>query len=214
MNKANYLLTGLAAVSIAACGWTAIEQAEGSDKVAIGDQAWMAKNLDVATFSNGEPIYHARTEDEWKSATMEQKPAWCYMNHDSAMAKNHGKLYNWYAVSDPRGLAPTGWHIPSDEEWTQLTGFLGKNAGHKMKSTEKQIRSGNGSNKSGFSGNFGGHCFANGMFTNRHVSGVWWSATERDEDTAWTLQLSRNNKEATRAGLYKTFGASVRCVMD
>lgn len=214
MKSARPLLCIIALCAATALGCLHIPIRKASETVTIGKQVWMTENLNVSTFRNGDEIFHARTEEEWKQAAMEEKPAWSYMNHDEAMGVKYGKLYNYFAVTDPRGLAPEGLHIPSDEEWTELIEHLGKNAGHKMKSTKKEIRSGNGNNRSGFSGKFGGHCFANGMFTNRHVSGIWWSTTERDEYTAWTIQLNRNSKDALRGSLYKSFGASVRCVKD
>lgn len=103
--------------------------------VTIGNQVWMTKNLDVSTFRNGDPIPQAKTDAEWEAADENKQPAWCYYNNDPANGAKYGKLYNWYAVNDSRGLAPAGYHIPSDAEWTQLTDFLGSEAGKKMKST-------------------------------------------------------------------------------
>jgi len=80
--------------------------------VNIGTQTWMAKNLNVSIFANGDPIPEVKTNEEWKKAAEEKKPAWCYYENDPANGAIYGKLYNWYAVSDPRGLAPKGWHIP------------------------------------------------------------------------------------------------------
>ena len=104
--------------------------------VTIGSQVWMTKNLDVSTFRNGDPIPQAKTKEEWEKARENQQPAWCYYDNDPANGAKYGKLYNWYAVNDSRGLAPVGYHIPSDAEWTKLTDFLGGEsvAGTKMKS--------------------------------------------------------------------------------
>lgn len=104
--------------------------------VTIGTQVWMTKNLDVATFRNGDPIPQAKTNEEWDRAALNKQPTWCYYNNDPANGAKYGKLYNWYAVNDSRGLAPVGYHIPSDAEWTKLTDFLGgkRVAGTKMKS--------------------------------------------------------------------------------
>ncbi len=105
-------------------------------EVKIGNQVWMIKNLDVNTFRNGEAIPEAKTEDEWIKAGEEGKSAWCYYENDPKNGEKYGKLYNWYAVVDPRGLAPKGWHVPSDAEWSSLINYLGGNeiAGKKMKS--------------------------------------------------------------------------------
>jgi uncharacterized protein (TIGR02145 family) len=104
--------------------------------VTIGTQVWMTKNLDVSIFRNGDPIPQAKTNEEWKKADENYQPAWCYYDNDPANGTKNGKLYNWYAVIDSRGLAPIGYHIPSDREWTKLTDFLGGRsvAGTKMKS--------------------------------------------------------------------------------
>lgn len=111
--------------------------------VTIGSQIWMTKNLDVANFRNGDPIPEAKTDAEWKAAGENEQPAWCYYDNDTANGTKYGKLYNWYAVNDPRGLAPTGYHIPTDAEWTKLSDYLGNDAGTKMKSApvyETKIR--------------------------------------------------------------------------
>jgi uncharacterized protein (TIGR02145 family) len=107
------------------------------NQVKIGRHVWMAENLNVDKFRNGDPIPQAKTLEEWDSAREKKQPAWCYYNNEPANGMKYGKLYNWYAVNDERGLAPEGWHIPSDAEWTILTNFLGgeKVAGKKLKST-------------------------------------------------------------------------------
>jgi len=108
-----------------------------SQSIKIGTQVWTAKNLDVATFRNGDAIPQAKTNEEWEAAGENKQPAWCYYENNTANGTKYGKLYNWYAVVDARGLAPGGWHVPTDEEWTVLSTFLGGEAvaGKKMKST-------------------------------------------------------------------------------
>jgi uncharacterized protein (TIGR02145 family) len=103
--------------------------------VAIGTQTWTVKNLDVATFRNGDQIPQAKTDEEWKAAGENKQPAWCYYDNKVANGTKYGKLYNWYAVNDYRGLAPAGWHVPTDAEWKVLIKSLGDDAGKKMKST-------------------------------------------------------------------------------
>lgn len=102
--------------------------------VTIGTQVWMTKNLDVAKFRNGDPIPEAKTDEEWKKAGENKQPAWCYYDNNPANGVKYGKLYNWYAVNDPRGIAPVGYHVPTDAEWTKLEDLLGSDAGKKMKS--------------------------------------------------------------------------------
>jgi uncharacterized protein (TIGR02145 family) len=109
-----------------------------SQDITIGTQTWTSKNLDVSTFRNGEAIPEAKSKEEWKKAGDNKTAAFCYYEYDSKNGKVYGKLYNWYAVNDSRGLAPKGYHIPSDAEWTILTDFLGGEdiAGKKMKSKD------------------------------------------------------------------------------
>jgi len=102
--------------------------------VTIGTQVWMKENLNVSSFRNGDPIPEAKTEEEWKKACENKQPAWCYYENKATNGAKYGKLYNWYAVNDSRGLSPQGFHVPSDSEWTTLGEFLGADAGKKMKS--------------------------------------------------------------------------------
>jgi uncharacterized protein (TIGR02145 family) len=111
-----------------------ISQTGGFKSVKIGPQIWMTENLNVSTFRNGDAIPEAKTNEEWEQTGQNKQPAWCYYNNDPKNGAKYGKLYNWYAVTDPRGLAPAGWHVPSDAEWTTLDEHLGDDAGNKMKS--------------------------------------------------------------------------------
>ena len=124
-----YLVTLLLAAVVSS---SAFSQSE----VKIGNQIWMSKNLDVSTFRNGEAIPEAKSKEEWSKAGENKTAAFCYYEYRSNNGKVYGKLYNWYAVNDSRGLAPKGYHIPSDEEWIIVTDFLGGSdiAGKKMKS--------------------------------------------------------------------------------
>lgn len=103
-------------------------------EVSIGNQVWMTENLNVDRFRNGDRIPQAKTSEEWRKAGANEQPAWCYFDNDPENGKKYGKLYNWYTVNDPRGIAPIGFHVPSDDEWVQLVDYLGRDAGKKMKS--------------------------------------------------------------------------------
>lgn len=103
--------------------------------VKIGTQTWMTENLNVDRFRNGDLISEAQTDEEWKKAGESEQPAWCYYNKDPKNGEKYGKLYNWYAVNDPRGLAPDGWHIASDREWGIVRSELGGAFIGKMKSS-------------------------------------------------------------------------------
>ena len=197
------------------------ELSSDGQNVTIGKQVWMTRNLDVSTFRNGDPIPEAKTEGEWKAYNQAGEPAWCYYNNDPANGAKYGRLYNWYAVSDPRGLAPKGWHIPSDQEWTVLTDYLGgeKKAGAKMKSKQGWDEDGNGTNSSGFSGLPGGLRYSDGIFDYVVDYGYWWSSTENNtgSGTAWFRALNYNYGGV---GVYRNYysskenGLSVRCLRD
>ena len=184
--------------------------------VKIGNQEWMTNNLNVATFKNGDAIPEAQTSEAWIKAGEEVKPAWCYYDNDPENGNKYGRLYNWYAVTDPRGLAPSGWHIPSDAEWTTLSDNLGgeDEAGHKMKSQAGWDHGGNGSNASGFSGLPGGARYYNGTFFNIGYYGGWWSSTEKDTNDAWNRYLVYYTGVVYRNYDYKADGFSVRCLRD
>ena len=190
--------------------------------VKIGEQVWMTENFDGTKFQNGDIIPHARTAEEWKKAGENGQPAWCYYLNDPANGAKYGKLYNWYAVNDPRGLAPDGWDIPSDDEWTILTDYLGGagTAGTKMKSKQgwfveraPQFFNANGTNSSGFSGAPGGHR-PHVTFFSINSYAEWWSSTEYDTGSVWVRGLPYDYGEVHRHFRNKEGGLSVRCVKD
>ncbi|MFM9027861.1 MAG: TonB family protein, partial [Bacteroidota bacterium] len=136
-------------------------------------------------------------------------------DNDPANGEKYGKLYNWYAVTDPRKLAPKGWHIPSDAEWTILTDHLGGEtvAGGKMKSTKFWASPNtDATNKSGFSGLPGGACEYDGMFNYIGLGGYWWSSTEDDVGSAWCRCLFYNSGVVGRYNGAKQAGFSVLCL--
>ena len=106
-------------------------------EVKIGNQTWMGENLNVNKFRNGNVIQQAQTDEQWKKAGFDKKPAWCYYEMDTKNGKIYGKLYNRFALYDPRGLAPKGWRLPNDKDWELLIAELGgaEVAGAKLKST-------------------------------------------------------------------------------
>jgi len=184
--------------------------------VKIGEQVWMAENLNVSTFRNGDPIPQAKTNEEWDRARENKQPAWCYYENAPANGAKYGKLYNWYAVSDSRGLAPVGYHIPSDAEWTILTDYLGgaEKAGAKMKSKQGWAENGNGTNSSGFSGLPGGFRDGNGSFYYFGKLGYWWSSSELNTYYAWSRLLNYDYGNVYRYTTNKVNGFSVRCLRD
>ncbi len=189
------------------------ESTESGAVVTIGTQAWTSKNLDVATYRNGDVIPQVKEASAWASLTT---GAWCYYDNDASNGPKYGKLYNWYAVNDPRGLAPKGFHIPSDAEWTVLTDYLGGAAavGTKMKSSSGWYENGNGTNSSGFAGFPGGARDDDGTFGNIGRIGFWWSASEDNSYNAWYRYLYGNNGDVYRFNYYKQNAFSVRCLGD
>jgi uncharacterized protein (TIGR02145 family) len=154
--------------------------------IKIGTQTWTTKNLDVTTYRNGEVIPQVQDANAWANL---RTGAWCYYENNTANGSSYGKLYNWYAVNDPRGLAPKGYHIPSDAEWTKLSDNLGDEAGTKMKSSSGWKNNGNGTNTSGFAGLPGVYRSSNGDFYDIGANGSWWSSSEDDTDNAWYRPL-------------------------
>jgi uncharacterized protein (TIGR02145 family) len=197
------LLTGFASYS-------------NAQTVTIGSQVWMTKNLDVSTFRNGDPIPEVKTAEEWEKATKKKKPVWCYNDNNPVNGVKYGKLYNWFAVNDPRGLAPEGYRVPSDQDWTALSNYLGgeEAAGNPMKSTYGWNENGYGTNSSGFLGLPGGHCSISGKFYDIGNGGCWWSSTEDNTGGAWVRILYYNSGVLIREGGLKEGGFSVRCVKD
>ncbi len=182
----------------------------------VGSRKWISKNLNMSTFVNGEPIPEAKTAGDWVNASDKKQPAWCYYNNDPSNGSSYGKLYNWYAVNDPRGLAPKGWHIPSDEEWTLMITNLGGEsvAGSTIKSTSGWNSNGNGSNASGFNGLPGGFRYSIGKFSEVGKSSYWWSSTAFNAGSAGCLNLFNYNDRVSKSHDYKGCGFSVRCIKD
>jgi uncharacterized protein (TIGR02145 family) len=195
---------------------TGLACAPTSSEVVIGTQAWTTINLNVDKFRNGDIIPEAKTDDEWEAANTNKTPAWSYYSNSVDSGAIYSKLYNWYAVNDSRGLAPTGWHIPSDAEWTTLTTYLGglSETGLKMKNTCGWIDGGNGSNTSGFAGLPSGFRGKSGTFHNIKYYGEWWSSTEDDTDYAYYRYLRSSNTNVGRSNYIKGSGLSVRCLRD
>jgi len=149
--------------------------------VVIGKQGWMAENLNVSKYRNSDPIPQVQDEDEWAELTT---GAWCYYENETENGKIYGKLYNWYAVNDPRSLAPKGWHIPNIDEWGILIDYLGGEdvIGGKMKesgTTHWNSPNTDATNESGFTALPGGSRDSlDGIFNHIGYYGLWWSSTE------------------------------------
>lgn len=186
-----------------------------SDSVQIGDQIWQTRNLNVDKFQNGDIIPQVLDNEEWEQRTKDGKPAWCYYNNNQENGEIYGKLYNWWAVNDIRGLAPKGFHIPSNLEWMKLINFLGgiMVAGNSLKSTNGWKSNGNGNNESGFTAIPAGKRYIMGRYES-FEQGYWWSSTESNTYMAWFYLLYFNDGEVIENQAYKDAGMSIRCVKN
>lgn len=226
MKKNSFILwaTVFATIMLSACGGKQTQSVSNFKEVKIGNQTWLAENLNVDKFRNGDTIPNVKTNEEWVKAGKEGKPAWCYYDNDPANGAKYGKLYNWYAVDDPRGLAPKGWHVASDDEWSALIKFLGyNNAGNILKSSNGWKYNGNGSNSSGFSGLPGGlrqfwaiEGTNVGAFNSIGDYCTWWSSTKYGTDDACYrfMDCTGNSGGLGSFYCYKAVGMSVRCLRD
>lgn len=195
--------------------------------VIINGKQWMKKNLNVSKYKNGDVIPQVTDAATWDALTT---GAWCYYENDTANGPVYGKLYNWYAVNDPRGLAPLGWHIPTDAEWTLLTDFLGGEnvAGKKMKetgTTNWATSTSYSSNQSGFTAVPGGQGYFNynfvagttpaltDLFKYKGNVAYWWSSTA-NQDLVWTRDVTYQSDGVVRSGVIKKSALSVRCVKN
>ena len=201
-------------------GWTSLTTPSTTavflPTIVIGTQQWMEKNLEVVTYRNGDIIPQVTDPAAWASLTT---GAWCYYYNDAEYGAIYGKLYNWYAVNDPRGLAPQGWHIPTDAEWTILTDKLGGTsvAGGKMKTTGTTSwysPNTGATNESGFTGLPGGYRYFDGASYGLSYVGFWWSSSEASTTNAWIHNLIFTDDNAGRVYYDKVYGFSVRCLRD
>ena len=205
---------------------------EDSLETVIGNQIWMTYNLDVKYFRNGDPIPEVKTLKEWQKIGGQGKPAFCYYLNNPANEVKYGLIYNWYAVNDPRGISPIGWHIPSSNEWESLISFLGdrNTAGTKLKCNfgwpecihltdavkkldEEELWQGSGTNESHFRGIASPGRNSYDFDTIIHWSN-WWTSTERDKETADMYALRCYDEGVIDGSTWKEFGLSVRCIKN
>jgi uncharacterized protein (TIGR02145 family) len=185
------------------------------EEIQIGTQIWTSKNLDTNQFCNGEIIPEATTDEEWTLAGEQGKPVWCYYSNDKLIGEKYGKIYNWFAVNDPRGLAPNGWKIPSNSDWEILATNLGGEddfAGEKMKSTSEWHNGGNGTNLSGFNALASGYRDSKGPFNFLTGHAYWWSTNEDGANSAWNRSVAYSHNGALGYTTDKQMGLSVRCL--
>jgi len=181
-----------------------LSSTEADASIKIGSQIWMTKNLEVSTFRNGDPIPEVKTNEEWIQAGIDKKPACCYYENNTAYGNRYGKLYNWYAISDSRGLVPEGYHVASESEWLQLASCLGgrDTAGLEMK------------NDDSFRSLTGGYRNNDGNFYGMGINGYWWSSSLIFWDVMWNFVIDHKNSVIFRNYSKKKDGLYVCCIKD
>jgi uncharacterized protein (TIGR02145 family) len=184
--------------------------------VKIGDQVWMAENLRVTRFRNGELIPMVTENEQWK-----YYPAAAYSNYNNedSIKKRFGYLYNWYAVTDSRNIAPKGWHIPSPQEVKAMVDYIGnEEAGNKLKEAGLKnwlFPNRNSSNASGFSALPGGfRSGIDGDFHTRKSNGYWWTTTSSFNLLSWDNALHWDFADISRNHQSVSYGFSIRCIKD
>lgn len=191
-------------------------------EITIGTQIWTGCNLNVSTYRNGTVIPQATTDADWVSKDANGIGAWCYYNNDPSNEAAYGKLYNWHAVNDSRGLAPTGYHVPSNAEWDALATNLGglSIAGKKMKEIgqchwDSNNNDSNASNESGFTGLGAGRRLYNGTFQDQLVFGMFWSSNDYTSLNAYFHFLfSANASLSALNATGRGNGFSIRLIKD
>jgi len=184
--------------------------------ITIGTQTWMAENLRTTHYRNGDAIVNVTVDATWIGLST---GAWCDYSNITSNGIKYGHLYNWYAASDIRNIAPVGWHVPSDAEWTTLTNYLGGDnlAGGKLKEvgTLDWLSPNTGAtNETGFSALPGGYRYFNdGTFVYQTINGAWWSSTDTSTKFAWGRLMSNSNSSVNKVSNMAN-GFSIRCIKD
>jgi uncharacterized protein (TIGR02145 family) len=174
----------------------------------INDVQWMSKNLEATTFRNGDAIPEIKNQKDWQKAYTSKTPAWCYFKNDKKNGITYGKLYNFWAVADPRGLAPKGWHVSTNEEWTELVNSSGGEnfAGNELQGSP-------GQSTSGFDAPMGSmRTFIDFEVLNKNAS--YWTSTEKNSSNAIMRYIPDRVNNIYTHDYSKGDGMSVRCVKD
>ena len=207
--------------------WGTVTDIDGNvyKTVKIGNQWWMAENLKVTKYRNGDSIPNVLDSTQWEKLSIGSY--WWYDN-DMAYKTVFGALYNWFAVNDSRNIAPPGWHIATENDWCQMMKYLdtsyycdglgmtGCNIGSKLKAKSSYWHNSRGyeTNETGFSSLPGGYRWYTGYFFNAYAIGFWWSANDNDSIDAWYRDMSYYYPCVFRSSQDKRAACSVRCVED
>lgn len=182
--------------------------------VQIGNQCWLAEDLRTTLYRNGSSIPNVTEDSDWAGLST---GAWAYYANDDLNSDVVGKLYNWFAVNDTRGICPTGWKIPSDDDWKNLEIELGMTSDEannvEWRGTDMNVGE-NLQSAGGFSADLNGSRATNGAFSGGGRNGSWWSSSETDGTTVWTRFLYFEFTGVYRSNSNKSFGLSVRCMLN
>jgi len=195
--------------------------------VTIGTQTWMVENLKTTKYRNGDAIDNVTDNTVWLARTA---GAWCDYFNIASNGTKYGHLYNWYAVSDTRNIAPVGWHVANDADWTKLESYVADHLGTSLNAAKALATAttdwtasstagtvGNNlalNNFTGFSALPGGYRYNDGTFYNQGYFGFWWSSTEYYTSSAWYRNMFYGGSNVYRNSSSKASGFSVRCVRD
>ena len=185
--------------------------------VTIGTQVWMIENLKTTKYRNGDNIPNVTNDTLWHNLTT---GAYCNYNNNAINSATYGRLYNWYAVNDSRNIAPEGWHIPSDAEWTVLSTYLGGDsiAGGKLKeagTTHWFSPNTGATNSSGFTAlPCGCRDFYDGAYAYIGSNSYWWSSTTKTSNSSTYLMIQYQWKILIHNNFSKNYGFSVRCIKN
>jgi len=212
------------------CGCGILTDIDGNTykTIVIGDQCWMAENLEVTHYRNGDNIPRVTDPDTWRYLTTGAR---CEYDDNPAFVPVYGRLYNWYAMIDTRNIAPEGWHVPSDAEWKQLEMYLGmsqeeadQEGGYRGTDEGGRLKDAGflywyspntgATNETGFTGLPGGYRSNGGSYATLYSSGLFWTSTEALSISAWFRHLYYKSAGVSRDDLNKECGFSVRCVKD
>ena len=198
------------------CGHTLWSQPEyNGPTVNIGNQLWMAENLNTDKYQDGTPIPEAKTPKEWKEYCDKKIGCYCNYDNESCYGQMYGKLYNWYAVK--RGLVPHCWRMPARADYDRMLSKIGETgAARKMKGTHSWNNNWNGDNTSGFNALAGGCRSENGTFSYVGREGFWWTIDARKlgNDRNSGLYFFINYDDKYNYDISEGFGYSVRCMRD
>ena len=216
-NSCEYCIGGNTGLDESYCGIVTDIDGNEYGTVLIGNQVWMSENLKVTKYKDGTAIPTGHSNSDWSNLS---SGAYAVYDDDDVNTDTYGFLYNWYAVDDSRIIAPDGWHVPTDDEWTTLTDYLGGTSvsGGKMKETGTEHWSSpntDATNESGFTALPGGYRYFNGNYIHQGYSGYFWSSTEYNgRGSAWYRLLYYDGSDVSRSNYYKLCGFSLRCVRD